>query len=170
MAADVSAEMVERCLLVGLRPGHSVTKLSGEFQGMRRPDEVIRRGVPFTKLPVELFDPEITPWHDVDAGRWVYNDHITLGESRAVVKLIRALAACPSAHRSKSLLLEDNRPTSGAFMKGRSQSRSLNHLLRQRAASSVAAQLQLFLPWVESELQPADELSRLQDAGRAAAP
>ena len=134
---------------------------------MRRPDLVIRRGVPFTKLPAELFDNDLTQWEDVDAGRWIYNDHITLGESRAVVKLVRALAACSQAHRSKSLLLEDNRPTSGAFMKGRSQSKSLKFLLRQRAASSIAAQLQLYLPWVESERQPADALSRLQGPGGA---
>ena len=37
---------------------------------------------------------------------------------------------------------------------------SLNYLLRQKAALSIAADSRTILPWVESKLQPADEASR----------
>jgi hypothetical protein len=162
VAADVSDQTVRECLLVGLRPGLSVTRLDGSFNGRARPDLEFRRGIPFTQLPRSLFNASCE-WHDVEAGRWRYADHITLGESRVVVRVARMLAAQASAHRSETLFPEDNRPTACAFMRDRPQSRALNFLLRQRAASSIAAQLQLYMPWVESELQPADALSRLQD-------
>ena len=139
VAADIMQEMGERCLLVGLRPGLTVTKLSGEFGGSTRPDLCFRCGIPFTKLPQELFDPEITEWCDVSAGRWAYDDHITLGESRAVLKLVQLLANHESCHRRKALLLEDNMTASCAFMKGRSGAPALNFLLRKRAAVCVAA-------------------------------
>ena len=47
----------------------------------------------------ELFDGSVD-WKVVDYGRWQRADHITLGESRAVVKVARMLAlpSCPHVH------------------------------------------------------------------------
>ena len=59
------------------------------------------------------------------------------------------------------LSLQDNMATSGAFTKGRSAAPSLNFLARQRGATAVAADLGVMLPWVQTSLQPADEISRL---------
>ena len=162
VAADISNELARECLLVGMRPGLSVCRLSGDVTGPRRPDLPLKRRVPFTKLPKELFEA-CTVWHDVAAGRWRYADHITLGEMRSIVILSRILGSCASAHRTKYMALEDNRACSGASTKGRSSSPLLNFLLRQRAATLLAADILLLLPWVETSLQPADELSRVQD-------
>ena len=68
VAANVDSATARECLRVGLRPGCSVAKLSGEFHGSRRPDLVLQRATPFTKLPRPLFDGG-TIWHLVELGR-----------------------------------------------------------------------------------------------------
>ena len=165
VATDVSTDVARRCLLVGLKPGRSATKLSGDYAGPRRPDLPIARGVPFTQLPLGLFDDAITTWSDVAAGRWRYADHITLGETRSIVFLAFLLSACAGAYRKKYLALEDNTSCAGAVTKGRSPSPLLNFLLRRKSASLLAAEIQLLLPWVETSLQPFAGLSRLQMPG-----
>mgnify|MGYP007015701381 FL=1 len=47
------------------------------------------------------------------------------------------------------------------MQKGRSPTRELNYLLRQRAAGALSSGTRVILPWVETRLQPADDLSRL---------
>jgi hypothetical protein len=126
--------------------------------------------VPFTRLPNTLFDDDHTCWEEVAAGRWRYADHITLGESRVVVRLVRSLAACSRLHYSKVLFLQDNMATAGAMAKGRSPSPVLNYLCRQRAASTLAARLTLVLPWTETSLMPADGISRHGFGAKAAGP
>ena len=165
VATDITPDTARRCLQVGLRPGYSVVKLSGQYAGSNRPDLVIRRSTPFTRLPHGLLDKDITDWKDVASGRWLFEDHITLGESRVVVLLCKMLVACPSAHRCKVLSLQDNTACAGSFAKGRSPSPLLNFLLRKKAAHCIAAELQVMLPWVETSRQPADELSRVCTEG-----
>ena len=94
-------------------------------------------------------------------GRWAYADHITLGEARVVVKLTRLLGSVDICHGHQVISLQDNMATSGAFTKGRSAAPSLNYLVRQRGATAVAADIGVMLPWVQTSLQPADEISRL---------
>ena len=97
----------------------------------------------------------------MDWGRWRYADHITLGECRTVVRLLRGIAQCPSAHRTKALSLQDNGATAGASAKGRSPAPALNFLLQQKTASAVAAEVFTSLPWVQTKVMPADDLARL---------
>ena len=87
---------------------------------------------------------------------WLFEDHITLGESRAIVRTVE-LAVLAGTFSRKLLVLEDNRPTAGAMTKGRSPAPALNYLARRRAARTVMADLRLVLPRVESENMPADE-------------
>ena len=116
--------------------------------------------VPFTLLPEQLFRADrLTP---VEHGRWLYGDHITIGESRTVLKMLRRVGAWPGLHGRAVFSLQDNMPTASSMTKGRSPSFSLNRILRMKAATCLAARLRAFLPWVESARQPADELSRLQ--------
>ena len=124
---------------------------------MKRPENLIGRTIPFTRIPDAILDAEWTPllW-----GRWRDADHITLGEGRTVIKLLELLAKEPRCHRRRLLSLQDNRPVSGSFAKGRSTAPPLNHLCRQKASFSLAAELQLLLPWVQTSRMPADELSR----------
>jgi hypothetical protein len=98
----------------------------------------------------------------VGQGRWKYEGHITLGESCVEFMVAKLVSQNVGAHRSKVLLLEDNMACSGAFNTCRSPAPALNYLLRERAIHTVAARIQLLLPWVDTSLQPADEASRLQ--------
>ena len=94
-------------------------------------------------------------------GRWAYAGHITLGEARVVVKLTRLLGSVDVCHGHKVLPLQDIIATSAAFTKGRSAAPSLNYLARQRGATAVAADIGVMLPWVQTSVQPPDEISRL---------
>lgn len=145
---------------MGASPGLAVTTLDGDIRPLKHPERELKRTVPYTKLPAELFDGTTVTWLPVDYGRWWFEDHITLGEMRAVVRLSALLARCPGAHRHKVISLEDNKPCQGASAKGRSSAPALNFLLRKKAANCVASQLAFILPWTASQLMPADELSR----------
>ena len=164
VATDVDSATALECLRVGRRPGYSVTELSVEFTGLRSPDRAIQRNIPFTRLPRSIFNEELHTWHVLQAGRWSYADHITLGEGRAVNKLLGMLAAHPGAHRMKVISLQDNMAAASAFANGRSAAPGLKHILRRRAAWSIAARLQFILPWTGTLLMPADEASRLPAA------
>ena len=137
--------------------GKSIARLDGSG-GAKFPDRALRPTVPFTFLPERLFAED--RWQLLERGRWRFGDHITLGESRAVIRLLERLAMCPKCHDSAVFPLQDNRPTAGSMAKGRSPSFVLNRLLRRKAAYTIAACIRLFLPWVESERQPADQASR----------
>ena len=115
VASNVGVDSVQQVLAVGMRPGFSVTKLSGEYTGRRRPEEPWRRRAPYSLLGSGLIEGAV--WHPVAAGRWSYADYIALGEGRAVVKLVRGLASCPAAHGHKAASLQDNTAVSGSFSK-----------------------------------------------------
>ncbi len=146
-------------LKLGELPGRSIARLDG-CQGTRYPDRPLKPTVPFTRLPDDFFVAD--RWKAVQWGRWRYGDHITIGESRTVVKLLERLAAWPGVHGSAIFSIQDNQPSACAMAKGRSPSFALNRVLRQRAALCLSSSLKLFLPWAESAKQPADELSRIQ--------
>ena len=138
---------------------YTVPRVDGDLSGLRRPERVLVRTVPATTLSVQLFTPG--RWLSIDRGRWASADHITLGEGRAVVRLTRRLAAAAAWHNTFVISLQDNQPICGAFTKGRSPAWHLLRLCRQKAASVLAANLRLLLPWVQTSLQPADYDSRL---------
>ncbi len=161
VAKDVEEPLARACFTLGRRPGYSVTKLSGEFTGLRRAQQPILRRVSFSRMPKRLLDAPADDWKPVAWGRWLFSDHITLGETRSVVRLCRGLAQCASAHRYKVMSLQDNGATAGACAKGWSPAPALNFLLRQRTASLVAAEVSAMLPWVQTKVMPADGLSRL---------
>ena len=117
VATRVAPQVAKTCFEDALEPGFTVCRLDGKFRGLKRPDQRIGRTVPFTKLPDELFDCQ---WSPLLWGRWQWEEHITLGEGRAVLKLLNALAGETRCHRHRVLSLQDNRPVAGAFGKGRS--------------------------------------------------
>jgi len=137
---------------------YSVPRVDGVLSGLKRPERVLTRTVPSTVLPPTLFDRD--RWRTVDKGRWRDADHITLGEGRAVIRLLRRLAAAPEWHGRLVMSLEDNQPICGALTKGRSPALHILRLCRQKAAVCLAASIRLVLPWVETLLQPADFDSR----------
>ena len=142
----------------GEAEGLTAARLS-DVGGSKYPHKSFVPTVPFTLLPQSFFNPK--RWRLVERGRWRFGDHITLGESRTVLKLLRKVASNPQCHDHAIFTLQDNRPTACSMTKGRSPSFALNRILRQRTAVCLAARLRHFLPWVESEKQPADESSRI---------
>ena len=168
VGADVPHSRVLDSFRMAHKPGKAVVKLSGDYYGENNAASPYLRKVPFTRLPEELFDPSVTQWCEIACGRWRYEDPIALGESRAVVRLVRGLAAHPQHHRRKVISLEDNTVTSGSMAKGRSPAPALNYLCRLRAASCLGSQLNLILPWTETSRMPADEISRVGFSNRAA--
>ena len=137
-----------------------MTKLSGMFHGLKTPDLQMRRATPFTKLPAAVLESD--GWQPVCHGRWLFTDHVTFGESRAVNNILGFLCSNELCHGFKILSLQGNMATAGPYMKGCSPAPALNFLLRKRAGLCLAARIQLLLPWVETSVQPADGLSRLQ--------
>lgn len=138
--------------------GKSIARLDG-LHGAKFPDKALVPTVPFTLLSHQLFSDD--RWIEVQRGRWKYNDHITIGESRTVLKMLRRVSSWPGVHGVALFSLQDNMPTACSMTKGRSPSFPLNRVLRMKAATCLAARLRVFLPWVESARQPADKLSRL---------
>ena len=153
-------DLFERTLQMSRAVRMTVVRLDGGLSGLKRPEKRITPTIPFSRIPQELFDTSVCVWSDLDAGRWKWPDHITLGESRAVVRLLDLLLWIPSFFRRFVISLQDNRPTSGSMMKGRSPSLALNFLLRKKTARCLASSIKLFLPWVESLKMPADSLPR----------
>ncbi len=76
VAKNVGSRLARTCYELGRRPGYSVTKLSGEFTGLKSPHDQIFRRIPFTCLPRELLEVSDDRWKRVDWGRWRYADHI----------------------------------------------------------------------------------------------
>ena len=110
------------------------------------------------KTSNELFKQ--SEWSNLAAGRWLYADHITLGESRAVNICVHTLALFPGARDVKLINLQDNQPVACSAEKGRSPAFALNRSIRQRVSSMSCAGFRLTMPWIESKKQPADTLSR----------
>jgi hypothetical protein len=159
VCADFTPDVVAAAFRHGMQPGRTLLNLRDVPGARRRPDLQFRRNVPFSRLPAEIIDGSPS-WVEIGKGRWCWGDHITLGEMRVVVWIARLLAATPFAHRHRVLNLEDNWATSGSCRKGRSCSNSLNFLLRKKTASTLASETSLHLPWVQTDVQPADEASR----------
>ena len=156
---EVTDSEVKALLQQGEISGKSIARLNG-FQGTKFPNRAMVPTVPFSLLPTEFFEKD--RWIPVSRGRWRFGDHITIGESRTVLKLMQRLASWPGLHGKAYFSLQDNYPTACAMAKGRSPAFGLNRVLRQKAGVCIAAHLRLFLPWTESAKQPADELSRIQ--------
>jgi len=159
VARPAPLQLVRAVFERGSQVGLTVARLNGDQSGLRRPDKSAAPTVPFTLLPRELFD--LDAWFVLDHGRWRHPDHVTLGESRGVIKLLDIVTRGVAFHRLRRLSLQDNRPTSGAMTKGRSPSAPLNYLMRRKTARALASAMRLGLPWVESINMPADESSRI---------
>lgn len=125
---------------------------------LEHPDRPLEPTIPFTRIAKHIFEEH--RWTAVDSGRWRYADHITFGEGRPAIKALQ-FAAILTPLQSIVINLEDNMPVSGAFNKGRSAAwQLLNYLCRRKAAICLASSISLFLPWIETTLQPADKLPR----------
>ena len=140
---------------------YTVPRVDGDRSSLQRPDKGISRTAPRTHVSSDLLSLE--RWKVVDQGRWSSKDHITLGEARVVVKLLRRVAGSKKWHDLILFSLQDNAAVAGAYGKGRSPSWPLLRLCRQKSSACLLANLRLILPWVNTSLQPADDTSREED-------
>ena len=98
VALKVPMDWVERTIEVGTKPGFTVSKLNGDFADLECPGKELAARFPVSRIPKEILQTHESSWFEIGKGRWLWRDHITLGEARATVELLQALAACPSCH------------------------------------------------------------------------
>ena len=115
----ITAELAREIYEQGTAVGRTVVRLDGDPASIKFSNRGLPRNIPFTRLPDQLFGNE-DDWTELEGGRWKYADHIRLGASRTVVRLLRLLGREPGAHKKIILSLQDNQPTSGSMTKGRS--------------------------------------------------
>ena len=149
----------------GVHPHKTVVKLDGDTSCLRKPVSKLEARIPVSCVPRHLIDGSSTLWQLLHAGRWRFADRIELGEARATIKLLRLLAVFPGSFRRKIASLQDNSSWGCAAHKGRSPIPALNFLIRQKSALCLAKRWALWLPWVQSADQPADEGSRTVGVG-----
>ena len=109
---EVSEEEIGDLMRHGEALGRSVAL---KANGVSCADKPLRPTVPFTLLPQKFFEED--RWHAVDHGRWKYGDHITIGESRTVLKLLQRISSWPQLHGTTVFSLQDNQPTACAMSK-----------------------------------------------------
>ena len=160
VASPVSPSLRDSCVLAGTRPGLTVANVNGDPGKLFSPGFQARPTAPFSVLPDALWSDPDREWTTLEAGRWRYTDHITLGEGRATVRLLERASAVPGLHRTKMISLEDNQAWGGAAAKGRSPSIAVNFLCRRKCALSLACNISMLLPWCETRRMPADGASR----------
>ena len=158
VARTIDTTLIRDALEAGGAPGFTIARLTGDMSGSKFPDRNLKATKPFSLLNSAWFKQ--SEWTDVAKGRWLFEDAVVLGESRAVNKLCGILSSLPQGRGHWIISLQDNKPVCGSSSKGRSSSFPLNRVLRKRAALMFAAALKVFMPWVESAKQPADSLSR----------
>jgi hypothetical protein len=159
VATDASSEEIAAMMSSSEHLGRAIARLDGDLSGLRDPNKAIRPTILFSLLPRSLF--EQSRWLPVNAGRWSHADHITLGESRGVRKLAEACSMIPICHNKVVFALQDNMACAGSMNKGRSCAWALNRAIRRKSALALACCLRFVMPWVETALMPADELSRI---------
>ena len=160
VGAKISEADAKRVFEAGTVPRWTVTRLNGSLGNLRDPAKELRARVPFSRVPKDLLAPHALEWVPLAWGRWKRPDPIVLGEGRGMLKLLEALAVWPGAHRSKAQSLQDNAAWAGAAAKGRSSAPAVNYLLRKKASISLAAGIELALPWTDTGRMPADAVSR----------
>jgi hypothetical protein len=101
-----------------------------------------------------------TNWSTIVASSWQQEEHINVLEVRAVSTAVRWVLSSPMSINCRLLLLCDSLVTVFSLSKGRSSSRMLLPRLRGIAALLLGSGLRLYMKWIPTELNPADEPSR----------
>ncbi len=161
---DITTQQTLEIWSASFSPGKVITRLDGSLGHRFHQKKNLIPTIPFTRLPRFLFHQD---WEILDFGRWNKADHITLGEGRAHFKLIQSLASVGDTHNARIVALQDNFAISGSMSKGRSPAPSLNYLVRRRSAHSLASNILIASPWIETSLMPADYASRMVEPHKA---
>lgn len=163
VAADFAKSQIWECWSSSFVPGKAIVKLDGSLGQQFGSKANLLPTVPFARLPRSIFDAS---WSVLAHGRWRISEHIALGEGRAHFKIVQCLSAHGDTHDIRIIALEDNFAGSASMSKGRSPAPALNCLVRRRAASSLASNVVVASPWIETSKMPADAASRLKHGAR----
>ena len=100
-------------------------------------------------------------WKHCKDWHWNFSEHINVLEFRAYVMCLRWRARNVHKHSKWFLHLLDSQVALAVAVKHRSSSKKLNPSVRQASALVLAAHMYELLGYVSTELNPADEGSRL---------
>jgi hypothetical protein len=104
---------------------------------------------------------EHLPWTDIISSPWQNTDeHINVLELRAVISAVRWILSHPSSLCSRVLMFCDSQVVIPIVLRGRSSSFRLLCRRRFLSALELASGLQIFMRYVRSAVNPADEPSR----------
>ena len=137
VGAKVPMDSIIKAYMAGSAPNIAICNLNGDLGRYTRQHKPLIPTVPITRLSPDLFNKAMTHWEPIKFGRWLYEDHITLGEGRATLHLLQALALLSKAHRHKVISLEDNLAWGCSAAKGRSPSIALNKSTPCQASSAM---------------------------------
>ena len=112
--------------------------------------------VPSFGLRREFWSPTI--W-----GRWHFSEAIGVLEARAILLSFKRLALTRYGHDMRHLHLSDNLGIVLSVERSRARNFKVLKILREIAAYCFARNIQLAIRWVPSELNIADEPSRVHD-------
>jgi hypothetical protein len=118
---------------------------------------------PFAPAPREAWFSEVVqalPFSQVLRYPFKRKDHINVLEANVRLSLLKHLAREPANFTTRQLLGQDSQVSLGAFAKGRSSARRLNHVQRKAAAYGLAGDIALGGLWCDSFRMPADAPTR----------
>jgi len=103
-------------------------------------------------------------WSTIISHRWRdSSEHINSLELRAVLLSVHWLLSFPSSLTSRVYLLVDSTVALYSLWKGRSSSPLLLLILRKISSLLLASGMMLMTSWIPSEVNPADEPSRIRE-------
>lgn len=128
------------------------------------------REVASTMVRPDAMEPGVeallaAPWTTIVASPWHTEEHINVLELRSLSTAVRWALSHPNTIGNKLLVLSDSQVAVGVMSKGRSSSPPLLRRSRAIAAALLASGLQLFVHWIPSASNPADEPSRRWSRG-----
>lgn len=114
----------------------------------------------FHEVPAHLLKKD--NWQVKQFGQWRRSEHIMVLEARALTKSLERIAFTKYGKDVHQLLLTDSLSMALAFERARSKSFKVLLQIRRFAAVALARNITPHLRWIPSELNAADEPSRLE--------
>ena len=129
----------------------------------RDPPPVSPPGCPIPRT----LDPRLedAKWATIAAAPWRWEEHINVLEARALTTAVRWSLSFPSSFGGRLLTFCDSLVVTYAARKGRSSSYPLLRVLRKLTALQLASGLSIFVNYIPTEVNPADEPSRVGELG-----
>ena len=102
-------------------------------------------------------------WTETSAGRWQYQENITVLEARSCWYGVSRCMQSPANHNCRLVVLLDNMGATLAIGRYRAKSYKLLVIIRRLASLSLACNVLIHPRWIPSELNFTDEATRRYD-------